>query len=213
MLYGIQSSQDLKQSNIGRALGEAIPPIRAGKRLPRNLKPAELEAALFTKLVEMASARIGQDTVLALDLSDIRKEYSRKMGHLATVWDGSTPQTPSGYWRQDVTGAEVSCREIVPVRQKLFSAQAEQLRSQNAEIPAMVDQVNRRLAGRGIWMMDRGCDRKKLPVISQRLFAIPPFRFSALADGIRRLLSGSAFQPPPESPPDPQLELALVWPG
>jgi hypothetical protein len=54
---------------------------------------------------------------------------------------------------------------------------------------------------------------EKLLVISQRFFGIPPFRFYALADGIRRLLSGSAFQPPQESPPDPQLELALIWPN
>ena len=54
---------------------------------------------------------------------------------------------------------------------------------------------------------------EKLLVISQRFFGIPPFRFYALANGIRRLLSGSAFQPPQESPPDPQLELALIWPN
>jgi len=52
---------------------------------------------------------------------------------------------------------------------------------------------------------------EKLLVISQRFFGIPSFRFYVLADGIRRLLSGSAFQPPQESPPDTQLELALVW--
>ena len=52
---------------------------------------------------------------------------------------------------------------------------------------------------------------EKLLVISQRFFGIPPFRFYALADGIRRLLSGSAFRPPQESPPDAQLELALIW--
>ena len=52
---------------------------------------------------------------------------------------------------------------------------------------------------------------EKLLVISQRFFGISPFRFYALADGIRRLLSGSVFRPPQESPPDAQLELALVW--
>jgi len=52
---------------------------------------------------------------------------------------------------------------------------------------------------------------EKLLVISQRFFGIPPFRSYALADGIRRLLSESTFQPPQESPPDAQLELALIW--
>jgi hypothetical protein len=42
-LYGIQYSQDVTLSNIGRALGEAIPLICTEKRLSRNLKHAELE--------------------------------------------------------------------------------------------------------------------------------------------------------------------------
>jgi hypothetical protein len=383
MLFGIQASQDVKLSNIGRALGEAIPLIRTEKRLSRNLKHAELEEELSRKLVEMASVRIQQDTVLALDLSDIRKEYAQKMEHLATVWDGSSGETHPGYWLVDVTGAEVHGSEIVPVCQKLFSTKAKEFRSENAEILSVVDAANRSLNGRGIWTMDRGCDRKKLLeplldkglrfvvravgdrmvrdrrgrlrsvaevaagcrlrhqarvvkidkgqektydlhygaepihlvgrpeplwlvvvagfgeqpillvtnlklrardseslwwaariywtrwkieetfrfvkqsynledirvmkyqrlknlvvlvgaaayfaatylgqqmklrilaekllVISQRFFGIPPFRFYALADGIRRLLSGSAFRPPQESPPDAQLELALIW--
>jgi Transposase DDE domain len=385
MLYGIQSSQDVKLSNIGRALGEEIPLIRTEKRLSRNLKHTELEAELTRKLVEMASVRIQKDTVLALDLSDIRKEYARKMEHLATVWDGSTGETHPGYWLVDVTGAEVHSSEIVPVCQKLFSTRAREFRSENAEILAVIDQANHPLNGRGIWTMDRGCDRKKLLeplldrglrfviravgdrmvrdrrgrlrsvaevaagcrlrhqarvvkidkgqektydlhygaepfrlvgrdeplwlvvvagfgeqpillvtnlklrardsenvwwaaqiywtrwkieetfrfvkqsynledirvmkyrrlknlvvlvtaaayfaatclgqqmklrilaekllVISQRFFGIPPFRFYALADGIRRLLSGNVFRQPQESPPDAQLELALIWPA
>ncbi len=383
MLYGIESSQDVKLSNIGRALGEAIPLIRTEKRLSRNLKHAEIETELTSKFVAMASTRICEDTVLALDLSDIRKEYARKMEHLATVWDGSTGETHPGYWLEDVTAAEVNGSDIVPVCQKLFSAEAKEYVSENAEILSVVDAANRHLNGRGIWTMDRGCDRKKLLeplldkhlrfvirstgermvrdrrgrlrgiaelaagcklrhqarvvkidkgqektyelhygaepfrlvgrdemlwlvvvagfgeqpillvtnlklrardsesvwwaariywtrwkieetfrfvkqsynledirvmkyrrlknlvvlvtaaayfaatflgqkmklriltekllVISQRFFGIPPFRFYALADGIRRLLSGSAFQPRQKSPPDAQLELALIW--
>ena len=40
MLFGIQSSQDVKLSNIGRSLQEEIPLIRTEKRLWRNLKSA-----------------------------------------------------------------------------------------------------------------------------------------------------------------------------
>ncbi len=90
------------------------------------MKHAELEAALTTKLVEMASLRIQQDTVLALDLSDIRKEYAQKMEHLAPVWDGSTGETHPGYWLLEGAGAEVRGSEIVPVCQKLFSVEAKE---------------------------------------------------------------------------------------
>ena len=42
---------------------------------------------------------------------------------------------------------------------------------------------------------------EKLLVISPRFFGIPPFRFYALADGIRRPLSGSRCDSRPQSPP------------
>src|ERR1035438_6293455 len=90
ILFGIQSSQDVKLSNIARSLQEEIPLIRTEKRLSRNLKSAELEKELTPQLVRMGSSRIQPNTVLALDLSDIRKEYAQKMENLATVRDGST---------------------------------------------------------------------------------------------------------------------------
>jgi len=46
MLFGIQSSQDVKLSNIARSLQEEMALIRTEKRLSRNLKSAELEKEL-----------------------------------------------------------------------------------------------------------------------------------------------------------------------
>jgi hypothetical protein len=296
MLYGIQSSQDVKLSNIGRALGEAIPLIRTEKRLSRNLKHAELEEELTNKLVEMASARIQQDTVLALDLSDIRKEYAQKMEHLATVWDGSSGETHPGYWLVDVAAAEVAagCRlshqarvvkidkgqektydlhygaepfRLVGRDQQLWLAVVAgfgeqpillvtnlKLRARDSESVCWAARIYwtkwnieetfrfvkqsynledirvmnyRRLKNSVVLLtamayfaatylgqqMKLRILAEKLLVISQRFFALPPFRFHALADGIRRLLSGSVFQPPQKLPPDAQLERALIWPA
>ena len=80
MLFGIQSSQDVKLSNIARALQEDMTLIRTEKRLSRNLKSAELEKEVTPQLVNMGSQRIQANTVLALDLSDIRKEYAQENG-------------------------------------------------------------------------------------------------------------------------------------
>ena len=52
---------------------------------------------------------------------------------------------------------------------------------------------------------------EKLLIISQRFFGIPPFRFYALADGIRRILSTGTVSPPPEPTVSPQLQLTLDW--
>jgi len=162
MLFGIQSSQDVKLSNIARALKEEIPLIKTENRLSRNLKAEELESELPQKLVRMGSTRVGTNTVLALDLSDLRKEYAQKMEYLAEVRDGSTGELHSGYWLCDITAAEVNGSEIVPLYQKLYSAEAKDFHSENTEVLTAMDLVRTHTQGRGIWAIDRGGDRKKL---------------------------------------------------
>lgn len=73
----------MKLSNIARSLKEEIPLIKTEDRLSRNLKTEELEAELTPQLAKMASQRVVANTVLCLDLSDIRKEYAKKMEYLA----------------------------------------------------------------------------------------------------------------------------------
>lgn len=50
---------------------------------------------------------------------------------------------------------------------------------------------------------------EKLLIISQCFFGIPPFRFYALADGIRRVFSTGTLSPPPTPPASLQLELTF----
>jgi len=121
-----------------------------------------LESELTRQLVRMGRQRIVTNTVLALDLSDIRKEYAEKMEHLAVVRDGSTGELHQGYWLCDVTGAEVHSSEIVPLYQKLYSVEADDFTSENAEILTAIDLVRAHTQGRGVWAIDRGGDRKKL---------------------------------------------------
>ena len=52
---------------------------------------------------------------------------------------------------------------------------------------------------------------EKLLIISQRFFGIPPFRFYALADGIRNVLSRCSSDPPAAPPQTSQLQLLLAW--
>ena len=162
MLFGIQAGQDVKLSRIARSLKEEIPLLKTEDRLSRNLKAEQLEAELTPQLAKLASRRVAANTVLCLDLSDIRKEYAKKMEYLAAVHDGSTGEVHAGYWLCDITGAEVNGSEIVPLYQKLYSAEAKEFVSENAEVLAGVDLVRTHTQGRGIWAVDRGGDRKKL---------------------------------------------------
>lgn len=195
MLFGIQASQDVKLSNIARSLKERIALIDTEKRLSRNLKADELEKELTPQLVRMGSQRVRLNTVLALDLSDVRKEYARKMEYLATVHDGSTGELHQGYWLCDVTAAEVNGSEIVPLYQKLYSAEAKDFRSENDEVLTAVDLIRTHTQGRGIWAIDRGGDRKKLlePLLDRaERFVIRSTGKRSVID--RRKLSGTVAE-------------------
>jgi hypothetical protein len=50
---------------------------------------------------------------------------------------------------------------------------------------------------------------EKLLIISQRFFGIPPFRFYALADGIKRILAQTS--PDTQQQPSSQMQLLLAW--
>lgn len=170
MLFGIQASQDVKLSNIARSLQEEIPLLKTEDRLSRNLQAEELETHLRARLLRLGSRRVEANTVLCLDLSDVRKEYARKMEFLDRVWDGSAGEVHPGYWLCSVIGAEVHGNELTPLYQQLFSVRAQDFVSENDELLAAIDQLRAHTNGRGIWAMDRGGDRKKLlePLLERR---------------------------------------------
>jgi len=162
MLFGIQASQDVKLSNIARSLQEAIPLLKTEDRLSRNLHAEELETHLRQGLLRLGSRRVETNTVLCLDLSDVRKPYARKMEFLDQVWDGSAGEVHAGYWLCSIVGAAVHGSELTPLYQQLFSVRAQEFVSENDEILGALEQLRRHTNGRGMGAIDRGGDRRKL---------------------------------------------------
>jgi hypothetical protein len=163
MLYGIQASKDVKLSNIARSLNEEIPLIKTETRLSRHLGRVDLTEPINGKLIAEGSKRIQQETVIALDLSDLDKPYAEKMEYLALVRDGSTGETKSkGYWLLDVLGADVEGEDLIPLYGELYSQQADHFRSENRQILNAMDRVMAGIGLKGIWAIDRGGDRSRL---------------------------------------------------
>jgi hypothetical protein len=67
-----------------------------------------------------------------------------------------------GYWVNTVVGAEVGSSEITPLVHKLYSQKAKGFVSENQEMIDAVRKVCRATDGRGIFVFDRGGDRKEL---------------------------------------------------
>lgn len=167
-LYGIAARGSVKLSEIGRALEEPIALIKTETRLSRNLKRPEL-AEIGDAVLAEGAGRIGERTLLILDLSDITKRYAEKMEHLARVRDGSEGTIADGYWTAHVVGVENEDNTIFPLYASLWSQEAPDFVSENEEILAAVRTVATACHGRGVWVIDRGGDRGELyaPLIEE----------------------------------------------
>jgi hypothetical protein len=171
MIFGIAASQDCKLSQIGRALGEDISLKKTEERLSHHLADAELGHRLQQQLLADAAAKIHPDTLLVVDPTDIRKPYAQAMPHLATVRDGSNGELVAGYWACVALACEPASRRVLPLMQRLWSAEAPDYESENAELLAMVDAIAAAANKRGIYVIDRGGDRMMLykPLLERQL--------------------------------------------
>jgi hypothetical protein len=162
MLLGIQAGATVRLSEIARRLEEPIRLKKTVERLSRNLKREGLGRAVAASVLREGARLIGEDTLLIVDTGDLVKKYARKMEHLAVVRDGSEGKLARGYWTCEVVGAECGRSEVVPLYHELYSSQAEGFVSENEELLKAIGGVREATAGRGVYVMDRGGDRKVL---------------------------------------------------
>jgi len=171
MLYGILVSKDVKLSQIGRALEEPISLKKTEDRLSTNLNRDGLAGELLGQIASQGSRRIRRDALLILDTSDIRKAYAKKMEYLARVRDGSAKELADGYWLCNVIACQSGGNDIIPLYQSLYSSAAPEHESENVELLKAVDTVTEHCGMRGIWVADRGMDRKNVfnPLLDRQL--------------------------------------------
>ncbi len=161
-LYGIAARQSVRLTEIGRALEEPIALAKTETRLSRNLGRPDLRERLGQAILREGRRKVGERTLLILDISDIAKPYAEKMEYLARVRDGSTGDIADGYWLCQVIAVENEDTAIVPLYSALYSQAAPDFVSENAEIKGAMAAVSEACEDRGIWVIDRGGDRGTL---------------------------------------------------
>jgi len=122
----------------------------------------KVRQAIGTYILEAGSQRIGANTLLIVDTSDITKKYAKKMEYLCEVRDGSKSEIGRGYWLCEIVGAEVSSSEITPLAQSLWSQESPSFISENDEILSLMRRVRHKVEGRGVFVIDRGGDRREI---------------------------------------------------
>lgn len=162
MLYGLQASKDVKLSCIGRGLNEDILLKKTEERLSRNLAREGLDEGVCLAIAKEGAKRVGKDTLVVIDPTDIRKLYARRMPYLATVRDGSKGELGKGYWGCAAVACESGGRRIMPLHLRLWSCEAPDFTGENDQIISVVDTISTAAKKRGIYMIDRGGDREIL---------------------------------------------------
>lgn len=162
VLVGIQARGSVRLSEIGRALGEPTALKKVIERIGRHLKRPEVRNRVRANLLELGAGKVGEETLLVVDLTDIGKPHARKMEHLARVRDGSTGEFTNGYWCCQVVGVEPGEADVVPLYQALYSQKAPDFVSENEEIEKATEAVFEASGGRGVVVIDRGGDRIQL---------------------------------------------------
>lgn len=188
MIYGIQARQSVHLTEVGRSLEEQIPLAKTVNRLSRNLGRPEIRPVVQRSVVRSGAGRIGDDSLLVLDLSDLTKSYARKMENLARVRDGSTGEIANGYWLCQVVGVETGGREITPLYGELYSQKAADFNSENEEIFKAIRLVSKATDKRGVWVIDRGGDRREL--YDEVVPKDKGLRFIIRMEGSRHMFSG-----------------------
>ncbi len=171
MIYGIQTSQDVKLSASGRALNEPLALQKTTERFSRHLKAPGMAQVLNEQSVALAAARVRQETLMVIDPTDVRKTYAEHRPYLATVRDGSSGQLVPGYWACVAIACDPDKRRVSPLHQRLWSAEAPDFSSENEQLLQVIDTLRGPTQGRGMFVMDRGGDRLKLfkPLLDRKL--------------------------------------------
>lgn len=170
-LYGILTRQSVMLTEIARSLNETIALIKTENRLSRQAAQKGLAEKLTRFVIGEGARRVKEETLLIIDPSDIAKPYAQKMQYLARVRDGSTGELANGYWLCQVVAVECGGHDLVPLVNHLWSQNAPEFLSENAEVLACIDKVSETTEGRGIWVYDRGGDRINLlePLLQRQL--------------------------------------------
>lgn len=192
MVYGIQAKGSVRLSEIARSLEEKTSLKKRIDRLSRNLGRKELGSEISAGILAEGAGRIEQDTLLIVDPTDITKKYAKKMECLATVRDASEKEKGQGYWVDTVVGARPDSSEIIPLVHRLYSQNAGDFVSENHELLDVIAKVSRAAEGRGIFVLDRGGDRRRL--YKQLLDKDWPVRFIIRQRGDRHLLNRGKLQ-------------------
>lgn len=188
-IYGILAQESVMLTEIGRSINSTVSLKKVEERFCRQLAKPEIQQTLHNQIAHQASGQINEESLLILDISDVKKKYAKSMEYLATVRDGSSlkGELVNGYWTINVIASQINSQHIIPLYHGLYSQISPDFESENDEILNAIDHISEHTSNRGIWVIDRGGDRKRIfvPLLRKKR------KFIIRLVGSRHLISGN----------------------
>ena len=99
-----------------------------------------------------AKTEVKKYTIIAYDLSDIAKDSAKEMKKIRRVFDGSKRKTCNGFSFHGVGINHILVKFEIHDGDKMFQPQVRK---------RIVTEINEKLEGKGVWVLDRGNDDKQ----------------------------------------------------
>lgn len=161
LVPGILASGSLRLSEIARtriAGSSELKPLE--KHWSCQLASVHWDHQPLAETLLADQARdVQEDSIIAIDFSELVKVYGRKLQYLDQVSDRSDPDKPirPGYWLFQAYRV-VNTDQVFPLYLRLFSNRQPRFKGQTVLFDEEVFHLRRVLNGRGIWTHDRGFD-------------------------------------------------------
>ncbi|MHB9027212.1 MAG: hypothetical protein ACYC9O_00435 [Candidatus Latescibacterota bacterium] len=158
IVWAMVRERGVQVTVLARALEEKITPKKTWERLRRTMGKRGLGKTLLQVHRSANASGIREMRFCIVDLSDIRKQYARKMEGLARVRDGNKKEIGDGYWW--LNAVMVDAGGMSPVYSELYSLEqeADELVSENTKLLEAMEWVHTVHPG-ARFVMDRGGDR------------------------------------------------------
>ena len=165
MVAGLVIGGHVHLTRIARAIRSGDDNIHSQEnRLSKQLGSPRWDASpLADELLEWSAARVGDDTLIVADLTDVAKYYAKALEGLGRVRDGSDPEkrTAPGYMLFEAY-VRVGRWQLFPLLIEPLKTYAGAATSENLEILTHVLRIHQATGGKGTWVWDRGADRDEL---------------------------------------------------
>lgn len=162
VVVGIAASGSVRLTEIGRTLEEDIPLHATRKRLSRNLANERIESVIGKKILALGAESIGDDSLLVVTSSGLRKKYAESMEYLGVVRGDGGEKESRGYSLCEVAGWDLDSNKVTPLAEVLWSQNAPEAMTESQQVLALVERVRAATQGRGIIVHQSPGDPREL---------------------------------------------------